>query len=153
MLINLDPANTSFAYKCDINITTLIDLNTAMTEHKLGPNGGILYCIEYLELNVQWLLDQLLAHKGKYFIFDCPGQVELFTNHHSMRNILRKIEKLNIRVCVVNLVESHYCHDPSRYISMIMVSLRTMLELEQPHINILSKIDLIEKYGSLGIVD
>ena len=120
-----------------------------MNEYELGPNGGILYCIEFLESNIDWLLEGLKKNADKYLIFDCPGQVELFTNHQSMRSIIRKIEKCNIRICVVNLVESHYCHDPSRYISMLMVSLRTMLHLEAPHINILSKIDLIEEYGRL----
>lgn len=36
-----------------------------------------MYCIEYLERNLDWLLDRLapLAEAGAYFIFDCPGQV------------------------------------------------------------------------------
>lgn len=31
-----------------------------------------------------------------------------------------------------------------------MLSLRAMLHLELPHINVLSKIDLIQRYGDLG---
>ena len=31
-----------------------------------------------------------------------------------------------------------------------MLSLRAMLHLELPHVNVLSKIDLIQQYGDLG---
>ena len=147
----MDPANLTLPYKADINITEICDLQSTMKNYNLGPNGGILYCIEHLEANLDWLLDKLNSDTDEYLIFDCPGQVELYTNHKSMRNIIQKIEKRNIRICVANLVESHYCYDPSRYISMLMVSLRTMLQLEAPLINILSKLDLIESYGELGI--
>ena len=31
-------------------------------------------------------------------LFDCPGQVELFTHHASLRNIFLRIQKLGYRV-------------------------------------------------------
>ena len=34
--------------------------------------------------------------------------------------------------------------------SVAMLSLSTMLQLELPHVNILSKVDLLESYGSLA---
>ncbi len=33
-----------------------------------------------------------------YFIFDCPGQVELYTHHHSVRNICTAMDKWGLRV-------------------------------------------------------
>lgn len=33
-----------------------------------------------------------------YVLFDCPGQVELFTHHSSLRNIFFRISKLGYRV-------------------------------------------------------
>ena len=33
-----------------------------------------------------------------YVLFDCPGQVELFTHHASLRNIFFKLQKLGYRV-------------------------------------------------------
>jgi GPN-loop GTPase len=35
-------------------------------------------------------------------------------------------------------------------VSALLLSLSTMLHMELPHINVLSKIDLIENYGELG---
>lgn len=37
-------------------------------------------------------------HTDNYILFDCPGQVELFTHHSSLRNIFFKIQKMGIRV-------------------------------------------------------
>lgn len=33
-----------------------------------------------------------------YVLFDCPGQVELFTHHGSLRRIFARIEKMGYRV-------------------------------------------------------
>jgi hypothetical protein len=70
-----------------------------MQEHGLGPNGGLLYCIEYLEANYDWLEDRLRAlGKDAYVLFDLPGQVELSTNHESLKNIVGKLAKSGFRV-------------------------------------------------------
>ena len=76
-----------------------------MEEYGLGPNGAILYCIEYLEANFDWLveeLDKLLGEGGNgYVIFDTPGQVELWTNHDSLKNIVDKLVKMDYRVSLL----------------------------------------------------
>jgi len=53
------------------------------------------------------------------------------------------------RLAAVHLVDAHLCTDPAKYISALLLSLSTMLHLELPHVNPLSKIDLIEQYGKL----
>lgn len=52
-----------------------------MNELSLGPNGGMLYCLEYLEANFDWLEKELKKLKVDYVVFDLPGQVELSTDH------------------------------------------------------------------------
>lgn len=39
--------------------------------------------------------------------------------------------------------------DASKYVSVLLLALRTMLQLELPHINVLSKIDLLGQTGDL----
>ena len=53
------------------------------------------------------------------------------------------------RLAAVHLVDAHLCSDPTKYISALLLSLSTMLHLELPHVNLLSKIDLIQQYGKL----
>ena len=60
----------------------------------------MLYCMEYLDANFDWLEEQLknLGPDGEYVVFDLPGQVELSTNHDSLRRIVDKLGKMGYRV-------------------------------------------------------
>jgi GTPase SAR1 family protein len=99
-IVNLDPANDNIPYPCAIDIASLITLQDAMSTHELGPNGGMLYCMEYLEANYDWLEDRLKElGKDAYVLFDLPGQVELSTNHDSLKRIIEKLGKSGFRVC------------------------------------------------------
>ncbi|TXG52539.1 hypothetical protein EZV62_021708 [Acer yangbiense] len=150
-VINLDPANETLPYECAVNIEDLIKLSDVMGEHSLGPNGGLVYCMDYLEKNVDWLESKLKPLvKDHYLLFDFPGQVELFFLHCNARNVItRLMKKLHLRLTAVHLVDSHLCSDPGKYISALLLTLSTMLHLEFPHVNVLSKIDLIESCGKL----
>ena len=55
-------------------------------------------------------------------------------------------------MAAVHLCDAHYITDAAKYVSVLLLSLRAMLQLELPHINVLSKIDLISQYGDLGMV-
>ncbi|XP_031740539.1 GPN-loop GTPase QQT1 [Cucumis sativus] len=151
-VINLDPANDSLPYECAVNIEDLIKLSDVMMEHSLGPNGGLVYCMDYLENNIDWLQARLAPLlKDHYLLFDFPGQVELFSLHSNAKNVIMKlIKNLNLRLTAVHLVDAHLCSDPGKYVSALLLSLSTMLHLELPHVNVLSKIDLIENYGRLA---
>jgi hypothetical protein len=101
-IVNLDPANgRKLPYPCAINIADLITVKDVQSELGLGPNGAMLYCIEYLEENYDWLDKQLDALGDEaYVAFDLPGQVELSTNHASLRRILERLQKKDWRVSV-----------------------------------------------------
>ncbi|ONI33410.1 hypothetical protein PRUPE_1G422300 [Prunus persica] len=113
---------------------------------------GLVYCMDYLEKNIDWLEAKLKPLiKDHYILFDFPGQVELFFLHSSAKNVIMKlVKKLNLRLTAVHLVDAHLCSDPGKYVSALLLSLSTMLHMELPHINVLSKIDLIESYGKLA---
>ncbi|KAM9255928.1 GPN-loop GTPase 2 [Cariama cristata] len=150
MVVNLDPANETMPYQCAVDIAELITLPDVMENLKLGPNGGLIYCMEYLEANLDWLQEKLAAFRGHYYLFDCPGQVELYTHHDALKNVFAQLAKWNFRLAAVHLVDSHYCTDPGKFISVLCTSLSTMLHVELPHVNVLSKMDLIEQYGKLA---
>ncbi|KAK9766586.1 hypothetical protein K7432_004244 [Basidiobolus ranarum] len=46
-LVNLDPAAERFTYDPSIDIRELITLEDVMEELDYGPNGGLIYCLEY----------------------------------------------------------------------------------------------------------
>ena len=97
-VVNLDPANDNISYPCAIDIRSLVTVDEVMQEEDLGPNGAMLYALEELEHDFEWLEGGLHSLGEDYVLFDCPGQVELFTHHESLRIMFRKIEKLGYRV-------------------------------------------------------
>ena len=145
-VVNLDPANDRTPYDCAIDVRDLVDAGVIMDELGLGPNGALVYCMEYIEAHVEWLEEKLEAlGDGVYVLFDCPGQVELFTHHTSLKGVLQRLAKrFDYRLAAVHLVDAMHCSSPPTYISASLLSLTTMLRLELPHINILSKADLLK---------
>ena len=97
-VINLDPANAELLYSCDIDISKLVTLGDVMDKLKLGPNGSLVYCMEFLEKNIEWLHSEMDASQNQYFLLDCPGQVELFTHHQSVKNIALKLQEWKFKV-------------------------------------------------------
>ncbi|KAI1170347.1 hypothetical protein F4777DRAFT_583979 [Nemania sp. FL0916] len=148
-VVNLDPANDKTNYPCALDIRDLVTLEEIMAHDELGPNGGILYTFEELEHNMEWLEGGLKRMEDSYVLFDCPGQVELYTHHNSLRNIFFKLQKLGYRLVVVHLSDSFCLTQPSLYISNLLLTLRAMLQMDLPHINVLTKIDKISSYDPL----
>ncbi|KAF2428287.1 hypothetical protein EJ08DRAFT_671452 [Tothia fuscella] len=149
-IVNLDPANDKTTYPAALDVRDLVTLDEIMEgEEALGPNGGVLYALEELEGNFEWLEQGLRGLGDDYVIFDCPGQVELFTHHGSLRNIFFRLQKLGYRLVVLHLTDSYVLTEPSMYISALLLALRSMLQMDLPHLNVLTKIDNLRNYPPL----
>lgn len=146
-VVNLDPAAEYFDYPVLADIRELIHLDDAMEDESLrfGPNGGLVFCMEYLAQNFDWLQEQLEEVEDDYIIFDCPGQIELYTHIPVMRQLVETLQKWDFRICGVFLVDSQFMIEPSKFISGILTALSTMVNLEIPHVNVMTKIDLLSK--------
>lgn len=150
-VVNLDPGNDNMAYKPVVNVMELITVEDCMEHMKLGPNGALMQCAEYLEQHIDdWLLPALrkLSATHNYFLFDCPGQIELYTHHNAMARIFERLERERYSLVTVNLIDSHYCSEPAKFISTLLMVLNTMLRMSLPHVNVLSKADLLRKHES-----
>ena len=148
-IINLDFANEEPPYKPEIDIQHLITVDDVMDHMKLGPNGSLMYCANYLKENCTWLENWILKLGADcYLLFDFPGQVELYTHDTCIQQAIKTLSKnLDLRLACVNLIDSHYCSEPSKFIAACATCLAMMLRLALPHINVLSKMDLIDCYG------
>jgi adenylate kinase family enzyme len=65
-VVNLDPAAND-ASKLALDVRDLVRLDEIMASEELGPNGGVLYALEELEHNVQWLEDGLKQLDGWHY--------------------------------------------------------------------------------------
>jgi len=66
-VVNLDPANDHLSYPCALDVFSLIRLEDIMEQEGLGPNGGIIYALETLEANFEWLQEGLAKLGGMDF--------------------------------------------------------------------------------------
>ncbi|CEO98252.1 GPN-loop GTPase 3 [Plasmodiophora brassicae] len=148
-VVNLDPAAESFQYPVSIDIRDLISVTDVMEELGLGPNGALIFCMEYLIENIEWLTDQLGDYADDYLIFDCPGQIEIYTHINVMRSFVQTLERMGYRTCGVFLLDSIFVSDSSKFIAGMLSCLSTMVQLELPHVNVLSKCDLLKDKKSL----
>ncbi|XP_037948321.1 GPN-loop GTPase 3 [Teleopsis dalmanni] len=151
-IVNLDPAAEHFDYKPIVDIRELIQLDDAMEDEELhyGPNGGLVFCLEYLMENQDWLKEKLTSDDfndpdDDYILFDMPGQIELFTHLSMGKDFVKLLESWNFRVCTVFLVDSQFMIDGAKFISGTMAALSVMANMEMPHVNILTKMDLLNK--------
>ena len=146
-IINLDPANEPKDYPIAISLPNLLSLDEAMNETELGPNGGMLYCMEYLEENIDWLIDQLYEINPTYVLIDCPGQTELFATHEVLPTIFHRLQKMNYNLTTVHLIDSMHIGNSSIYLSALLQGLACNMNFELPFITLLSKADLLKNYG------
>lgn len=161
-----------------------------MKEFKLGPNGALLYCMDYILENLaehiipgikkgilashNGLQADLAAKAGKgapkpstweelqdvYVVLDFPGQVELYTHSTVTRSIIELLTipahkggALALQLACVNVVDSLSCLTPNTYLSTILVSLQSMINIQLPCVNVMSKMDLLKPHIDNGELD
>ncbi|KAA1466186.1 ATP-binding protein Fet5 [Dentipellis sp. KUC8613] len=144
-LVNLDPAASpnSFEYAPSIDIKDLISVQDVMSELGYGPNGGLVYCFEYLLQNMDWFEEEIGEYEDDYLIIDCPGQIELYTHHPFLPTLVKNLNRLGMRTCGVYLLESQFMEDKYKFFSGVLSAMSAMVNLEIPWINIMSKMDLV----------
>ncbi|XP_014242422.1 GPN-loop GTPase 3 [Cimex lectularius] len=152
-VVNLDPAAEYFDYEPLADVRELIHLDDAMEDEdlKFGPNGGLIFCMEYLVENAEWLKEKLGEDDDDYILFDCPGQIELFSHMTTMSQLCRMLQNWNFHVCAVFLVDAQFMVDGAKFLSGTMAALAVMVNLELPHVNVLSKMDLLSKSARKAI--
>lgn len=226
LLVNLDPgAEGSLPYgvgvdahQAVVDVRDLIRVEEVMDTFDLGPNGALMYCMEFLEENMDLLfelmenvgrgdeehdevvpglstscqgagggdqggtssgcskraaspdedsdlesqiaalasnrsaltkkLSRVLDFRHRYVIFDCPGQVELYLHSDVMNKITKALEKkFHLRLTCVHLMDSNMLQQPGSYLSAVLTALTATMHLELPHINVLTKIDLLKDFS------
>lgn len=138
-----------------------------MEEMGLGPNGGLIYCFEYTITNraafyalyilmeVRFLLDNLdflteamdSLTEEYLIIIDMPGQIELYTHIPVVPELARHLTRtgaLNVNLCAAYLLESTFVVDRAKFFAGTLSAMSAMIMLEIPHVNVLSKMDLVK---------
>ena len=146
--VNLDPAATDFTYEPDLDIRDLISLEDVMEDMSLGPNGGLIFCFEFLLQNLDFLSNAIEPLSEEYLIiFDLPGQIELYTHIPLLPELTRYLGRmgpLSISLCAAYLLEATFVVDKAKFFAGTLSAMSAMINMELPHINVLSKMDLVK---------
>ncbi|KAK0274405.1 hypothetical protein LTR35_011559 [Friedmanniomyces endolithicus] len=147
---NLDPANDNVPYEPAFDVRDLVSVEEVMEREELGPNGGVLWAMEEVEANFEWL-EQRLFDCEETVVLDPPGQPELMQHHTALPRILHRLEKLGYRIVVVQLLDSVVLTRPSLYLSSLLLCVRGMLHLPYPIVNVLTKMDNLATLGGADL--
>ncbi|KAL7515219.1 hypothetical protein ACHAXN_012627 [Cyclotella atomus] len=158
-----EEGNAQLPYETILDVCQdIISLDSVMNQLHLGPNGGLLYCMEYIEHHLGHVLKLLKERLGiendkhasrAYLLFDLPGQIEL-TAHSAVvgRIAARLVRELDLRLVCVQLVDAAIClPDVSKFIGASLVCTSSMMRMELPCVNVLSKMDLLGGIGANNI--
>ncbi len=148
-MINFDPAAENFEHQPSKDIRDLISVDDVMEELQYGPNGGLIYALEYMLDNPDWLEEDLGEFTDEFLIIDCPGQIEIYSHFDIMPRVIQTFLRKDYRACAVYLMESQWLDDTSKFFAGVLNATAAMLQLGVPHLNLISKMDMcIEKYLS-----
>ena len=62
-----------------------------------------------------------------------------------MRHLVETLQQWDFRVCGVFLIDSQFVVDCSKFFAGVLSALSAMIQLEIPHVNVMSKMDLLNK--------
>ena len=104
--------------------------------------------IRFLLDNLDFLTEAIDPLTEEYLIIlDMPGQIELYTHIPIVPALVRHLTRsgaLNVNLCATYLLESTFVVDRAKYFAGTLSAMSAMIMLELPHVNVLSKMDLIK---------
>ena len=141
--VNLDPAADELNYPATIDIREAYSVSEAMRDHGFGPNGALVFCMEQVVRDFEWLDSEIGDHDYDFLIIDLPGQIELFCHLDILPRLFQHLESREYNLCGVFLLDSQFMIDPAKYLSGCLATLSTMTMIAIPYVNVLSKCDLL----------
>jgi GTPase SAR1 family protein len=142
--VNLDPAVAYIPYEPHVDIRDAITVRDVMNRYKFGPNGALICCLELISSNAhEWFADAIGDHEYDYLLIDLPGQIELYSQMSILTDLFKWLQIKGYNLLVVFCIDAQFMNDPGKFLSGSLVALSTMTMLELPHINVLTKCDLL----------
>jgi hypothetical protein len=101
--------------------------------------------MEFITDNLEHIQDDIdeLVGDGDMLIIDCPGQIELYTHLQPIQIFIEMLTKLGFGLCCIHCLDINFMQESNKFISGAMTCLSSMLLLSLPHINVITKCDLL----------
>ncbi|CAF2148286.1 unnamed protein product [Rotaria magnacalcarata] len=143
-VINLDPAVHELPYPCNVDIRDTVNYKQVMKQYSLGPNGAIVTSLNLFATTFDQLLSLLEKNqtKHRYFIFDTPGQIEVFTWSAS-GSIITEALGATYPTVIVYIMDTPRSSNPITFMSNMLYAVSILYKYRLPFIIVLNKTDII----------
>ncbi|KAJ2862408.1 GPN-loop GTPase 1 [Coemansia erecta] len=143
-VVNLDPAVAKLPFQANIDIRDTVDYKQVMKEYSLGPNGGILTSLNLFTTKLDQVMELVdkRAATTSYFLYDTPGQIEIFTWSASGAIITNTLAATYPTV-VVYVVDTPRTASPATFMSNMMYACSILYKTQLPFIVTFNKTDVV----------
>jgi len=141
-ILNLDPGVENLPYTCDVDVRDYVNIVSIMKQYDLGPNGAMIIASDLIASKIEQIQSDVDNMNPDYLLVDTPGQMELFAYRTSGPFF---VQNFNAEQKVaLFLYDGVLVTTPTNFVSVALLATSIKLRLNLPHINVLTKTDLIE---------
>jgi GTPase SAR1 family protein len=142
--VNLDPAVKFLPYTVDIDVRDWVDIDEVVEEYSLGPNGSMIVGVDLVAQNMDEIYEEIDDYQADAVLIDTPGQLEVFVYRRSGIEIVKQFSPND--TLTLFLMDATLCKKAVNYISLVLLSSSTQLQLGTPMVYALTKKDLLEPH-------
>ena len=143
-VVNLDPAVHELPYPCNVDIRDTVNYKQVMKQYSLGPNGAIVTSLNLFSTTFDQLLTILEKNQSKhrYYLFDTPGQIEVFTWSAS-GTIITEALGATYPTILVYIMDTPRSSNPITFMSNMLYAVSILYKYRLPFIVVLNKTAII----------
>lgn len=136
--INFDPSKKE---ELDMNIGTEFDYYL----NNYGPKKALPEYMNHL-LDRENLLQDIISGKNvKYLLFEMPSEIDVLYRVGALPRLINILQSVNCSICIAFLLDAQQVCDPFKFVGAYLYSMSKVAILNVPHINILTKCDLLNE--------
>lgn len=142
--MNLDPAVSKVPYEANIDIRDTVNFKEIMKSHGLGPNGGILTCLNLFTTRFDQVMElcKKRSNEIEMICIDTPGQIEVFTWSASGMIITDALASQYPSV-MLYVVDTFRVSDPVTFMSNMTYACSIMYKTKLPMLVVFNKTDVV----------
>ncbi|RPA95965.1 hypothetical protein L873DRAFT_1773618 [Choiromyces venosus 120613-1] len=141
-IINLDPAVKTVPFARNIDIRDSVNYKEVMKQYNLGPNGGIMTCLNLFATKVDQVVGILekRASSINSILVDTPGQIECFVWSASGAIITDAIAS-GFPTVIAYMIDTPRTKAPATFMSNMLYACSILYKTKLPMILVFNKTD------------
>lgn len=143
-IVNLDPAVKNVPFERNIDIRDSVNYKEVMKQYNLGPNGGIMTCLNLFATKVDQVIGILEKRKDAGSIdcvlVDTPGQIECFVWSASGAIITDALASAFPTV-IAYIIDTPRTTSPATFMSNMLYACSILYKTKLPMILVFNKTD------------